>query len=171
MCIRDSDTADPNPGSRECVVRVESVGICGSDMHAYLGHDDRRPAPIILGHEVAGVVEGGAHHGARVTVNPLVTCGTCRYCTSAQDNLCPNRQIISMQPREGGFAQKIAIPERNLVIIDDSLTFDQAALAEPIACGWHAARVAKAHPAGSDATRALVFGGGAIGMGLSLIHI
>jgi L-iditol 2-dehydrogenase len=73
-----------------------------------------------------------------------------------------------MQPREGGFAQKIAIPERNLVIIDDSLTFDQAALAEPIACGWHAARVAKAHPAGFDATRALVFGGGAIGMGAAL---
>ena len=162
------DVADPNPGSSECVVRVESVGICGSDMHAYLGHDDRRPAPIILGHEVAGVVEGGAHDGERVTVNPLVTCGTCRYCTSGQDNLCPTRQIISMQPREGGFAQKIAIPERNLVIIDDSLTFDQAALAEPIACGWHAARVAKAHPAGSDATRALVFGGGAIGMGAAL---
>ena len=114
------DVADPNPGSGECVVRVESVGICGSDMHAYLGHDDRRPAPIILGHEVAGVVEGGAHHGARVTVNPLVTCGTCRYCTSAQDNLCLNRQIISMQPREGGFAQKSPFQKRNLVIIDDS---------------------------------------------------
>ena len=70
--------------------------------------------------------------------------------------------------QRGRFAQKIAIPERNLVIIDDSLTFDQAALAEPIACGWHAARVAKAHPAGSDATRALVFGGGAIGMGAAL---
>ena len=64
------DVADPNPGSGECVVRVESVGICGSDMHAYLGHDDRRPAPIILGHEVAGVVEGGAHDGCLLYTSP-----------------------------------------------------------------------------------------------------
>ena len=86
-----------------------------------------------------------------------------------------HRERITCAPRlnhfdttgEGGFAQKIAIPERNLVIIDDSLTFDQAALVEPIACGWHAT-CCQAHPAGSDATRALVFGGGAIGMGAAL---
>ena len=162
------DVPDPSPAKDECLVRVESVGICGSDMHAFLGHDDRRPAPIILGHEVAGVVESGQHTRARVTVNPLVTCGACRYCVAGQDNLCPQRQIISMQPREGGFAQKITIPERNLVVLDDSLDFGQAALAEPIACGWHAARVAKQHTSGRTATSALVFGGGAIGMGAAL---
>ena len=62
----------------ECLVRVEAVGICGSDMHAYLGHDERRPAPLILGHEAAGVVVEGPGVGRRVTVNPLATCGECR---------------------------------------------------------------------------------------------
>ncbi len=54
------DVPDPMPGAGESLIRVEAVGICGSDMHAYLGHDARRPAPLILGHEAAGVVVGGA---------------------------------------------------------------------------------------------------------------
>ena len=62
------------------LIRVESVGICGSDMHAYLGHDERRPAPLILGHEAAGTIVEGPGAGKRVTVNPLVTCGVCPAC-------------------------------------------------------------------------------------------
>ncbi len=162
------EVASPSPGAGEVDVRVQSVGICGSDMHAFLGHDARRPAPLILGHEVAGFVEGNGPAENRVTVNPLVTCGTCTACTSGRDNLCPDRQIISMPPREGGFAEHIAIPERNLVEVPDHVRPDQAALAEPVACGWHAARIAKAHPSWSDGARALVFGGGAIGLGAAL---
>lgn len=156
------DAADPLPGAGEHVVSVESVGICGSDMHAYLGHDARRPAPLILGHEVAGRLRDGR----RVTVNPLVTCGACRYCLAGRDNLCTTRQIISMPPREGGFAEQVALPDRNLVELPDSITADQAALAEPIACGWHAVRLARALCA-SDGP-ALVIGGGAIGVGAAL---
>ena len=149
-------------------IQVESAGICGSDMHAFLGHDDRRPAPLILGHEASGIATGGAHAGRRVTVNPLVTCGRCAACLAGQDNLCPNRQIISMPPREGAFAERFSIPERNVVAVPDHITSDQAALAEPIACGWHAARVARMHPAGAAGARALVIGGGAIGLGAAL---
>ncbi|SHJ74002.1 Threonine dehydrogenase [Palleronia salina] len=143
------------------VVHIQSSGICGSDMHASLGHDERRPPPLILGHEVSGVTDGGR----RVTVNPLVGCGVCRACQSGRDNLCPNRQIISMPPREGGFAEAVALPPENLVDIPDTLSFDQAALAEPIACGWHAVRLAR--EAGGSAP-ALVIGGGAIGVGAAL---
>ena len=60
--------------------RVESVGICGSDMHAYLGHDNRRPAPLILGHEAAGTIVDGPRANERVTINPLVNCGACPAC-------------------------------------------------------------------------------------------
>lgn len=95
------DMANPVPQAGEALIRVESVGICGSDMHAYLGHDERRPAPLVLGHEAAGVVLSGAMTGQRVTVNPLVTCGACPACRSGRDNLCATRQIISMPPREG----------------------------------------------------------------------
>ncbi|WP_375554661.1 zinc-binding dehydrogenase [Roseovarius mucosus] len=161
------EMADPAPQEGEALIRVESVGICGSDMHAYLGHDDRRPAPLVLGHEAAGVVLSGAMTGARVTVNPLVTCGTCPACRSGRDNLCSTRQIISMPPREGAFAGLLAMPERNLVAVPEHMTTHQAALAEPIACGWHSVRLGRA-VLGEGAQRALVLGGGAIGLGAAL---
>ena len=104
------DVQDPVAGNGQVLVKIDSVGICGSDMHAFLGHDARRPAPLILGHEAAGVVIGGASDGLRVTLNPLAACGHCRACSEGRDNLCPDRQIISMPPREGGFAQYVAIP-------------------------------------------------------------
>ncbi|MCV0426316.1 MAG: alcohol dehydrogenase catalytic domain-containing protein [Roseibium sp.] len=160
---------DPEPKPGEVLIRVACTGICGSDMHAYLGHDERRPAPLILGHEVAGTIASGPSSGKRVTVNPLVTCGTCPACRSGRDNLCPDRQIISMQPREGGFADFLAMPEQNLVPVPGHVTDNQAALAEPIACGWHAVRLAKrALPESVENPSALVIGGGAIGVGAAL---
>ena len=163
------DMPQPNPAQDEEVIRVEHVGICGSDMHAYLGHDERRPAPLILGHEAAGTVTGGDCDGERVTVNPLVTCGKCPYCINGRDNLCTERQIISMPPREGAFSQWLAMPARNLVVVPDHVSLDKAALAEPIACGWHAVRLGRRALAdtGNTAT-ALVIGGGAIGLGAAL---
>ncbi|MCE8545025.1 alcohol dehydrogenase catalytic domain-containing protein [Ruegeria pomeroyi] len=159
----------PNPvaGPGEQLIRIAQVGICGSDMHAYLGHDARRPAPLILGHEVAGVIVGGPRDGERVTVNPLVTCGDCPACRTGRDNLCPARQIISMPPREGGFAEYVAMPEGNLVTVPDPVPLAKAALAEPIACGWHTVRLSLAALSGARDT-ALVLGGGAIGLGAAL---
>ena len=164
------DVPDPEPKSGEVIVEVNAVGICGSDMHAYLGHDERRPAPLILGHEAAGVVVEGPGRGRRVTVNPLVACGQCDACISGRANLCPYRQIISMPPREGAFARYVAIPERNTVTVPGNVPFAKAALAEPIACGWHAVGLAErtlARPLA--AARCLVLGGGAIGMGAALV--
>jgi threonine dehydrogenase-like Zn-dependent dehydrogenase len=137
-------------------------------MHAYLGHDDRRPAPLILGHEAAGIVVGGPSEGRRVTINPLVTCGTCRSCLAGQDNLCATRQIISMPPREGAFAQYVAIPERNLVEVPDGVSLEMAALAEPVAVSWHAARLGLAAASPDLRQNALVIGGGAIGVAAAI---
>lgn len=163
------EASDPTPAPGEQLIRIERVGICGSDMHAYLGHDERRPAPLILGHEAAGVIVGGARDGERVTVNPLVTNPDSWACQEGRDNLCPDRQIISMPPREGAFAQFLTMPEANLVTIPDHAATEHAALAEPIACGWHAVRLAKrALHDGGAGTRALVIGGGAIGLGAAL---
>ncbi|MEZ5872818.1 MAG: alcohol dehydrogenase catalytic domain-containing protein [Nitratireductor sp.] len=163
------DVAVPEPSGSEVMVRIESVGICGSDMHAYLGHDERRPAPLILGHEGAGIVVSGPHEGRRITINPLVTCMECEACRSGRENLCQHRQIISMPPREGAFAQYVRIPWRNLVTVPDHVSFDHAALAEPIACGWHAVKMAeRALFKPISQARALVLGGGAIGVGAAL---
>tara|TARA_R110002072_G_scaffold3163_5_gene23610 strand:+ start:1344 stop:2333 length:990 start_codon:yes stop_codon:yes gene_type:complete len=165
LALRDAPDPVAAPGQQ--LIKVMAVGICGSDMHAYLGHDNRRPAPLILGHEAAGVIVGGARDGERVAVNPLVTCGVCTACTAGKDNLCPERMIISMPPREGAFAQYVAMRDENLVTVPDDVSFEQASLAEPIACGWHTVRLAR-EALQDTAKTALVIGGGAIGLGAAL---
>lgn len=164
------DEPDPVPQSGEVLVRVEASGICGSDMHAYYGHDERRLAPLILGHEVSGEVVSGPSQGQRVVVNPLVTCGVCGDCLDGRPNLCRERQIISMQPRQGAFAELLRMPQRNLVSLPDDMSYIHAALTEPVATGMHAVieaeRISRRPLAES---RVLVLGGGAIGIAVALI--
>ncbi len=162
------EVADPTPADGEHLIKVEAVGICGSDMHAYLGHDARRPAPLILGHEAAGTIIDGPKDGTRVTINPLVNCGTCAYCKAGRENICQSRQIISMPPRQGAFAQYVKMPGRNLVDVPDDVPLSKAALAEPLAVSWHTVKLGleALHP--SMERRALVIGGGAIGLAAAL---
>lgn len=162
------DAPDPVPGAGEELIQVEAVGICGSDMHGYLGHDDRRPAPLILGHEAAGVVVGGDLDGERVTINPLVPCGTCAPSKTGRENICHNRQLISMPPREGAFAEYLSMPRENIVSVPDHVPLAKAALTEPLSVSWHAAKLGlnALHP-GME-RRVLVVGGGAIGLASAL---
>lgn len=167
LSFRDEPEPARQPG--DVLVRVDAVGICGSDMHAYRGHDDRRPAPLILGHEAAGTVLEGPMADRRVVLNPLVTCGACPACLSGRENLCADRQILSMAPRQGAFAELVAIPERNLVPVPDGMNAATAALAEPIATAWHAVTKAAAlAPRPLAELTALVFGGGAVGLAAAL---
>lgn len=163
------DMPEPQPGPGQQLIAVQASGICGSDMHAFLGHDDRRPSPLILGHEAAGVIAAGPRAGERVTINPLVSCGNCRACVQGRDNLCPDRMIISMPPREGAFAEMVVMRDENLVTVPDNVPLRKAALAEPIACGWHAVRLgAQALDMSLDQAKCHVIGGGAIGVGAAL---
>ncbi len=162
------EVEDPVADDDCTLVRVEASGICGSDMHAYLGHDARRPAPLILGHEAAGVIAEGARQGQRVTINPLVHCGQCRACKAGRENLCAARQIISMPPREGAFAQYVAIPPSNLIEVPSDVPLTKAALAEPLAVGWHAVRLGLEALPDHSASETLVIGGGAIGVAAAL---
>ncbi|MEC8274792.1 MAG: alcohol dehydrogenase catalytic domain-containing protein, partial [Pseudomonadota bacterium] len=75
------------------------------------------------------------------TINTLVSCGTCEFCRSGRENLCQERQIISMPPREGSFAERISMPLSNLLTVPDGVPLWQATLAEPMACGWHEVRL------------------------------
>ena len=98
---------EPIPLDADVLVAVNAVGICGSDMHGYHGHDARRVPPLILGHEAAGTALTGRFKGQRVVLNPLMTCGRCPACTSGRTNLCPERKLIGMN-RPGAFAERIA---------------------------------------------------------------
>ncbi|MEP0522158.1 MAG: alcohol dehydrogenase catalytic domain-containing protein [Hyphomicrobiales bacterium] len=162
---------EPNPPEDQgTLVKIEHVGICGSDMHAWVGHDERRPAPLILGHEAAGTIASGAKAGTRVTINPLVSCGICEHCLVGRENLCATRQIISMPPRQGAFAEYVSMPVGNMIEIPDGVTTAKASLAEPLACGWHAIRLGmRALDRPLAEARCLVLGGGAIGLGAALV--
>ncbi|MGH7085996.1 MAG: zinc-dependent alcohol dehydrogenase [Acetobacteraceae bacterium] len=164
------DVAAPVAAAGEVLVRVEAVGICGSDMHAYHGHDARRPSPFVLGHEAAGRIVTGPRRGECVTIDPLVICGACVFCLSGRSQLCAQRQIISMPPRPGAFAELVSIPERNVVAVPTGLEVTKAALAEPVAVAWHAVRLGVAalgRPLA--ASRSTVLGGGAIGVAAALV--
>jgi threonine dehydrogenase-like Zn-dependent dehydrogenase len=161
---------EPTPGNDEVLVRVDAVGICGSDMHAYHGQDSRRPPPLVLGHEAAGRIASGPNAGARVAVNPLVACGVCDWCADGRVHLCPSRQLISMPPRPGAFAELVRIPERNLVPMPDGLDFAKAALTEPLAVCLHAVNHGARHLSRPvSASRCTVLGAGAIGLGCALV--
>ncbi len=164
----------PEPGSGDVLIKVAAVGICGSDMHAYHGHDERRPAPLVLGHEAAGTVMTGANEGRIAAVNPLITCGECANCRENRQHLCLTRQLISMPPHPGAFAEFVTVPESNIVLLPAGTDLAKAALAEPITVAWHAVRVALARlQRPIEDVRSVVLGGGGIGIavGLVLQHI
>ncbi len=162
--LKFRDEPDPVAGEHEVMVKVEASGICGSDMHAYHGHDERRIPPLILGHEAAGTVMSGQNAGRRMVLNPLVTCGVCADCHAGRSNLCPTREIIGMR-HAGAFAQYVTIAEKNLIAIPDNLDMVKASLMEPAAVSLHSIVLAeKVMNRPLSESSALVIGGGAIGL-------
>jgi len=158
------DAPDPTPGDGQLLVKVAASGVCGSDMHAFHGHDPRRVPPLILGHEVSGTIVSERRQGERVVINPLMTCGICAYCESGRTNLCPSRELIGMRI-PGAYCDYVVISEQNLIPIPDSLNMIKASLAEPAACALHSLNKAQMLSSRSLAeSRALIIGGGAIGM-------
>ena len=158
------DEPEPAPAADSVVLRIDAVGICGSDMHAYHGHDPRRVPPMILGHEFAGTIIAGPGQGKRVTGNPIVACGECDYCHEGRNNLCSNRTMIGMQ-LPGAFAQHMAIPTSAIVDIPQDMDARTAALTEPAATALHALNLSiRAMHRPMQEGRTLVIGGGAIGM-------
>ncbi len=147
----------------DVLVRIESVGICGSDMHAYHGHDPRRLPGLILGHEFCGEIVEGNNSGLVVTGNPLITCGVCSYCIQGRDNLCSDRDMIGMN-RQGAFAQYMSIPEQCLVEAPANMNPNHVALTEPAATVIHAVNIAiKESYLDIKDCHVLVIGAGAIG--------
>jgi 2-desacetyl-2-hydroxyethyl bacteriochlorophyllide A dehydrogenase len=162
--IQFRDEAAPTVADGEVLVQVDAVGICGSDMHAYHGHDPRRVPPLILGHEAAGRVVNGPGAGRRAILNPLITCGRCEACLGGRQNLCAARKLIGMN-RPGAFAEQVAIPEANVIAIPADMDPVAAALSEPAATALHALDLAgRVLDRPIAEAKALVIGGGSIGL-------
>lgn len=167
------DRPYPSLESGEVILKIESVGICGSDMHAYHGHDPRRKPGLVLGHEFSGIVADVNsplfQKGQRVTGNPLITCGHCEYCLQGRNNLCANRTMVGMT-RPGAFAEYMSIPANSLILIPEVLSLDDAAITEPAATAVHAINLSmRALQRPIQECRVLILGGGAIGMLAALL--
>jgi 2-desacetyl-2-hydroxyethyl bacteriochlorophyllide A dehydrogenase len=161
---RDAPTLEQG----EVVLKIEAVGICGSDMHAYHGHDPRRLPGLVLGHEFCGTVLESTSSayavGTRVTGNPLITCGRCDYCVQGRNNLCSNRTMVGMT-RPGAFAEKMSIPAASLIEMPQDMSALHAAVTEPAATALHAINLSmRALVRPVQECRTLIIGGGAIGM-------
>ena len=157
------EPGDPGPG--QVILQPQAVGICGSEVEGYLGHQANRTPPLVMGHEFAGVVvragAGAAQlEGARVAVNPLSGCGRCRLCRTGHSNLCPDRKLIGVHS-DGAFADLVRVPAASVRELPAQVSARAGALAEPLANGVHAVRLGLAH---DGVRRAVVLGAGTIGL-------
>ncbi|GAK57605.1 alcohol dehydrogenase GroES domain protein [Candidatus Vecturithrix granuli] len=161
---------EPEIASNEVLIQVKACGICGSDVHGMDGSSGRRIPPLIMGHEASGIiVKKGLDvrnfsEGARVTFDSTIYCGECFYCRQGQINLCDNRRVLGVSPGEyrqhGAFAEYVAVPERILYRMPEGLSFEQAAMVEPVSIAFHAVELTSI----SLNDTAVVVGAGMIGL-------
>lgn len=148
------DLPRPEGGGDEIVLDVKSAGICGSELHGFRSVGFRTP-PLVMGHEFAGI----APDGRRVVVNPLLSCGSCDLCRRGQPQICRHRRLLGLN-RSGGFAEQVSVPLSAVHDMPDSLSWEGAALVEPLANAAHAWR--RAGAAGGE--RTAIIGAGTIGL-------
>lgn len=164
------DMPEPAIEDNEVLIQVKACGICGSDVHGMDGSSGRRHPPLIMGHEASGVIvrtgSGVANYseGDRVTFDSTIYCGTCFYCNQGLINLCDNRRVLGVAPVEyrqhGAFAEYVAVPEHILYRLPDNLSFEQAAMVEPVSIAFHAVTLT---PVSLNDT-AVVIGSGMVGI-------
>jgi L-iditol 2-dehydrogenase len=161
--VRLHDEAMPVPGADEALVRVTAVGLCGSDIHWWneggIG-GTRLAAPLVLGHECAGVIESGPRRGERVAIDPAIACGRCVFCEEGNPNVCRAMRFAGHSPQDGALRQYVAWPERCLVRLPDTLSDADGALLEPLGVGLYSVDLGDVRPG----TSVGVFGCGPIGL-------
>ena len=156
-------------GPEELILEVGVAGVCGSELGGFLGTNALRTPPLIMGHEAAGRVFGGeglvmadgslSKAGLQVTFNPLITCGTCDFCTTDRSSLCPDRKLIGAH-RPGAFARYVAVPSKLCWPLSEGTSLVTGSLAEPVSCAVRAVGIG-----GPDEDELLwIIGAGPIGL-------
>lgn len=170
----------PVPKKGEVLIKLASVGICGSDVHYYrTGRIGSQVVkyPFVVGHECSGIVEELTEEvtnlsiGERVAIEPAVSCGICEFCISGHPNICPKVKFLGTPATsgapavEGAFREYITIPASNAIPIPDSVSFDEATLTEVMAIAVHTVDLAKIKRGETVA----ILGSGPIGLGILLM--
>ncbi|MGV3713101.1 MAG: zinc-dependent alcohol dehydrogenase [Pseudolysinimonas sp.] len=154
------DVPEPVPEDGEVVIEVETVGVCGSELHGIRHANPFRVPPLIMGHEFVG---RRLDTGERVAVNPLIACGMCDLCRLGASNVCRERVILGIG-RAGAFAERVAVPVRNLHSVSAELDSRRGALVEPLANAMHAWRLVEPrHP-----ERVGIIGAGTVGLSTAI---
>lgn len=169
MAIEERPDRPPSPG--EVLIAVRASGICGSDVHGYLGLTGRRQPGTVMGHEASGevielgdAVEGVAI-GDRVALRSILSCGRCDPCRRGQSNLCDNRRGLGMQ-FDGAYAERMVVPAALAVRLPDAVSFDAGAVVEPLAVALHAVAITPLEPT----DHIVIVGAGPIGL-LTLLAV
>lgn len=140
--IKYGDVPVPKPGQEEVLIRVKAAGICGSDIPR-IYCDGAHKMPLIPGHELAGeVVEIGKRSDKkwlhkRVGIYPLIPCHSCTACRNGQHEMCRQYSYLGSR-RDGGFAEYVAVPQNNLIALPECVSYEQAAMLEPLSVAVHA---------------------------------
>ncbi|MBL7140998.1 MAG: alcohol dehydrogenase catalytic domain-containing protein, partial [Planctomycetes bacterium] len=168
--LRVEEWPEPEADPGQVKVRVRAVGVCGSDVHYYthgrIGDQVVRE-PMIVGHEGAGEVvdvgDGvtGLKVGQRVTLEPAHSCGQCEWCRTGKPNVCPNVKFCSTPPNNGLMCEFAVLSAEQCIPIPDALSFEEAAMLEPLQVSVHAANLMGVVPGETAA----VVGVGCIGLG------
>ena len=167
--LRVEERPIPEPGPGDVLVGMRTVGICGSDVH-YLTHGRIGSfiveAPMVLGHESAGVVEAvgpgvtSLKPGDRVALEPGVPCRACAACKTGRYNLCPDVRFFATPPIDGSMARYVVHPADFCYALPSHVSLDEGALLEPLSVGLHACRRGGVGPG----SRVLVMGAGPVGL-------
>lgn len=155
------EIAEPVPGPGDLLLRVEMVGLCGTDLSSFRGRNPLITYPRILGHEIAATVlegNGSIVPGTRVTVSPYTSCGRCPSCRRGRENACRDNQTFGVQ-RDGAITEILAVPA--VKVYPSKLPWKHLCLVEPLTVGFHA--VARSRVVAQDVVA--VFGCGGIGLG------
>jgi len=166
-----SDMPVPIPGKGELLLKIKACGICGSDVHGYLGLTGRRTAPMIMGHEfsaeVAGLgvdLEQGFNVGDRVIIQPCVSCWSCSDCSSGNNNVCETRDFMGAMDYNGAMAEYMTVPEELAFLMPEGMSYNEGAIIEALAVSYSGVKKAGE----LKGKNVVIIGGGTIGQ-LALI--
>jgi 2-desacetyl-2-hydroxyethyl bacteriochlorophyllide A dehydrogenase len=165
-CVVMMDMPSPSISPGEVLLKIHASGICGSDIHGYLGHSERRKPGLILGHEAVASIDKvhasvtGWRAGQRVVINPLQTCGGCPACQSGKQNLCAHWKVLGLDRVHGTYAEFISVPASCLYPVSDSISEAEAIMTEPLANVVHFFRTTMSEVPDS----LTILGAGAIGV-------
>lgn len=158
--VKDVDMKEAK--QKEGLIQIKCAGICGSDLGIYGGTHPRAKAPLVMGHEFSGVLMNDTKSlkkGARVTVNPLVSCGECTPCKTGNSHVCNSLKLLGID-FDGGMAEYAVVSEDKIVPIDDEVSFELGCFIEPVAVAVHTLRET-GYVSGDNA---LIYGCGTIGL-------